>query len=90
VPRKYQTYSSRAIIGTNAPYDSHFLNPSKVRKNSIALRSKISPPLEARSRILSLILERVGAAFKDASGFLNDSAEDAKESSVTKLNPLQK
>ena len=36
------------------------------------------------------ILEKVGAAFKDASGFLKDSAEDAKESSVTKLNPLQK
>jgi hypothetical protein len=36
------------------------------------------------------ILERVGAAFKDASGFVKDSAEDAKESSVTKLNPLQK
>ncbi|MEG4809062.1 hypothetical protein QUA82_16220 [Microcoleus sp. F8-D3] len=36
------------------------------------------------------ILERVGAAVKDASGFLKDSAEDAKESSVTKLNPLQK
>jgi hypothetical protein len=36
------------------------------------------------------ILERVGAAFQDASAFVKDSAEDAKESSVTKLNPLQK
>ncbi|MEP6519499.1 DUF6658 family protein [Microcoleus vaginatus] len=36
------------------------------------------------------ILEKVGAAVKDASAFLKDSAEDAKESSVTKLNPLQK
>ncbi|MEG4508326.1 hypothetical protein QUA86_33270 [Microcoleus sp. F6_B6] len=29
------------------------------------------------------ILERVGAAVKDASAFLKDSAEDAKESSIT-------
>ncbi|MEG4283867.1 hypothetical protein QUB68_12120 [Microcoleus sp. A006_D1] len=49
-----------------------------------------SQPVFDRSNPDAKILERVGAAFKDASGFLNDSAEDAKESSVTKLNPLQK
>ncbi|MEG3925847.1 DUF6658 family protein [Microcoleus sp. D3_18a_C4] len=47
-------------------------------------------PVFDRSDPDANILERVGAAFKDASGFLKDSAEDAKESSVTKLNPLQK
>jgi hypothetical protein len=47
-------------------------------------------PIFDRSDPDAKILERVGAAFKDASGFLKDSAEDAKESSVTKLNPLQK
>lgn len=47
-------------------------------------------PIFDRSDPDANILERVGAAFKDASGFLKDSAEDAKESSVTKLNPLQK
>ena len=43
-----------------------------------------------RSNPNAKTLERVGAAFQDASAFLKDSAEDAKESSVTKLNPLQK
>ena len=43
-----------------------------------------------RSNPDSQILEKVGAAFEDASAFVKDSAEDAKESSVTKLNPLQK
>lgn len=47
-------------------------------------------PVFDRSDPDAKILERVGAAFKDASSFLKDSAEDAKESSVTKLNPLQK
>ncbi|HSF75415.1 MAG TPA: DUF6658 family protein [Microcoleus sp.] len=47
-------------------------------------------PVFDRSDPDANILERVGAAFKDASGFLKDGAEDAKESSVTKLNPLQK
>lgn len=47
-------------------------------------------PVFDRSNPDANILERVGAAAKDASAFLNDSAEDAKESSVTKLNPLQK
>ena len=43
-----------------------------------------------RSDPKAQLLERVGAAFQDASAFVKDSAEDAKESSVTKLNPLQK
>ena len=47
-------------------------------------------PVVDRSDPDAKILERIGAAFKDASGFVKDSAEDAKESSVTKLNPLQK
>ncbi|MEZ2236554.1 DUF6658 family protein [Microcoleus sp.] len=47
-------------------------------------------PVFDRSDPDAKILERVGAAFKDASSFLKDSTEDAKESSVTKLNPLQK
>jgi hypothetical protein len=47
-------------------------------------------PVFDRSDPDAKILERVGAAVKDASAFLKDSAEDAKESSVTKLNPLQK
>ncbi|MEG4498200.1 hypothetical protein QUB05_13385 [Microcoleus sp. F10-C6] len=47
-------------------------------------------PLFDRSEPDANILERGGAAFKDASAFLKDSAEDAKESSVTPLNPLQK
>ena len=47
-------------------------------------------PVFDRSDPDANILERVGAAVKDASAFLKDSAEDAKESSVTKLNPLQK
>lgn len=51
--------------------------------------AKAQPVLD-RSDPDANILEKVGAAFKDASGFLKDSAEDAKESSVTKLNPLQK
>lgn len=47
-------------------------------------------PVFDRSDPDAKILERVGAAFKDASSFLKDSTEDAKESAVTKLNPLQK
>jgi hypothetical protein len=47
-------------------------------------------PVVDRSDPNAKILERVGAAFQDASAFVKDSAEDAKESSVTKLNPLQK
>lgn len=47
-------------------------------------------PVFDRSNPDANILERVGAAVKDASAFLKDSTEDAKESAVTKLNPLQK
>lgn len=47
-------------------------------------------PIFDRSDPDAHILERVGAAVKDASAFLKDSAEDAKESAVTDLNPLQK
>ncbi len=47
-------------------------------------------PVFDRSDPNAKILERVGAAFEDASAFVKDSAEDAKESSVTKHNPLQK
>ncbi len=47
-------------------------------------------PVFDRSDPDANILERVGAAVKDASSFLKESTEDAQESSVTKLNPLQK
>jgi hypothetical protein len=47
-------------------------------------------PIFDRSDPDAHILERVGAAVKDASAFLKDSAEDAKQSAVEDLNPLQK
>lgn len=47
-------------------------------------------PIFDRSDRDAHILERVGAAVKDASAFLKDSAEDAKQSAVEDLNPLQK
>lgn len=45
--------------------------------------AKAQPAVD-RSNPDAQILERVGAAFEDASAFVKDSAENAKESSVTK------
>lgn len=47
-------------------------------------------PIVDRSDPNAQILERVGAAVKDASAFLKDSSEEAAQSGATKGNPLQR
>lgn len=47
-------------------------------------------PIVNRNDPDAQILERVGAAFKDASSFLNDSTQEGVEKTFTKGTPLQK
>ncbi|MEG3896002.1 MULTISPECIES: DUF6658 family protein [unclassified Microcoleus] len=89
-----ESNSSKLLYPGSAPmetdkFDSE-LGGDKALLNAPDGQPAKAQPVFDRSDPDANILERVGAAFKDASGFLKDSAEDAKESSVTKLNPLQK
>lgn len=89
-----ESNSSKLLYPGSAPmetdkFDSE-LGGDKALLNTPDGQPARGQPVFDRSDPDANILERVGAAVKDASAFLNDSAEDAKESSVTKLNPLQK
>lgn len=89
-----ESNSSRLLYPGSAPMETDKFDPELGGDRSL-LEAPDGQPAQAqpvfdRSDPDANLLERVGAAFKDASGFLKDSAEDAKESSVTKLNPLQK
>ena len=86
--------SSKLLYPGSAPLETDKFDP-ELGGDKALLEGPDGQPAKAqpvfdRSDPDAKILERVGAAFKDASGFVKDSAEDAKESSVTKLNPLQK
>jgi hypothetical protein len=86
--------SSRLLYPSSEPMETDKFDPELGGDKALLEAPDGQPaqpqPVFDRSDPDANILERVGAAFKDASGFLKDSAEDAKESSVTKLNPLQK
>ncbi|MEG4588457.1 hypothetical protein QUA54_25040 [Microcoleus sp. MOSTC5] len=89
-----ESNSSKLLYPGSAPMETDKFD-SELGGDKALLEAPDGQPVKAqpvfdRSDPDANILERVGAAFKDASGFLKDSAEDAKESSVTKLNPLQK
>ncbi|MEG4091107.1 DUF6658 family protein [Microcoleus sp. Pol12B4] len=89
-----ESNSSKLLYPGSAPMETDKFD-SELGGDKTLLEAPDGQPAKAqpvfdRSDPDANILERVGAAFKDASGFLKDSAEDAKESSVTKLNPLQK
>ncbi|MEG4115388.1 MULTISPECIES: DUF6658 family protein [unclassified Microcoleus] len=79
-----ESNSSKLLYPGSAPMETDKLDPERGGDKTV-----LEAP-DGQSDSDANILEKVGAAFKDASGFLKDSAEDAKESSVTKLNPLQK
>ncbi|MEG4352013.1 hypothetical protein QUA70_16160 [Microcoleus sp. LAD1_D5] len=89
-----ESNSSKLLYPGSAPMETDKFDPELGGDKTLLEASDGQPakaqPVFDRSDPDANILERVGAAFKDASGFLQDSAEDAKESSVTKLNPLQK
>lgn len=89
-----ESNSSRLLYPGSAPMETDKFDPELGGDRSLLEAPDGQPaqgqPVFDRSDPDANLLERVGAAFKDASGFLKDSAEDAKESSVTKLNPLQK
>jgi len=86
--------SSKLLYPGSAPLETDKFDPELAGDKALLEPPDGQPakaqPVVDRSNPDAKILERTGAAFKDASSFLKDSAEDAKESSVTKLNPLQK
>jgi hypothetical protein len=86
--------ASKLLYPGSAPmetdkYDQE-LAGDKELLNTIDGQPAKAQPIFDRSDPDARILERVGAAVKDASAFLKDSAEDAKQSAVEDLNPLQK
>lgn len=89
-----ESNSSKLLYPGSAPMETDKFDPElggdKALLNTPDGQPATAQPVFDRSDPDANILERVGAAVKDASAFLKDSAEDAKESSVTKLNPLQK
>lgn len=88
-----ESNSSKLLYPGSAPMETDRFDPElggdKALLNAPDGQPAKGQPVFDRSDPDANILERVGAAVKDASAFLKDSAEDAKESSVTKLNPLQ-
>lgn len=89
-----ESNSSKLLYPGSAPMETDKFDPELGGDKALLEPPDGQPakpqPVFDRSDPDAKIVERVGAAFKDASSFLKDSAEDAKESSVTKLNPLQK
>lgn len=89
-----ESNSSKLLYPGSAPMETDKFDPELAGDKSLLEAPDGKPargqPVFDRSDPDANILERVGAAVKDASAFLKDSAEDTKESSVTKLNPLQK
>ena len=88
-----ESNSSRLLYPGSEPMQTDKFDP-ELGGDKALLKAPDGQPAKAqpvfdRSDPNAKILERVGAAFQDASAFVKDSAEDAKESSVTKLNPLQ-
>ena len=66
------------------------LGGDKALLTSPGTNPKQRQPIVNRTDPDAQILERVGAAFKDASSFLKDSSEEAGTKAVVKGNPLQK
>ena len=89
-----ESNASKLLYPGSAPMETDKFDPElggdKALLNAPDGKPAQRQPVFDRSDPDANILERVGAAVKDASAFLKDSTEDAKESAVTDLNPLQK